>query len=255
MVRIARSDVYRPGAFEPSSAVGMLLAQAAGGWHPAGTCFRFGHNRVVLTAGHSVDRESHPGSLAVRFLTELVDVERVIRHPTADLAALILAGSPAPGDVGRAFSDTSTNLSWGEEFLSFGYPVEGPPYGAPIGIPSARVFVGAYQRFFHYEPPTGHRYQAGEMSITAPEGLSGAPLFRRFSPSTVTGMVVANVEAYAIVDSVLQVEQDGSTYREEARRVLSYGVAVMLGVLKPWLRDEIDWVQVAGMEPPAGLRR
>ena len=53
----------------------------------------------------------------------------------------------------------------------------------------------------------------------------------------VLGVVTANLDSYAVTDSVLTVDDDGKQYREEARRVIRYGLAVMLSGVADWLNE------------------
>lgn len=85
--------------------------------------------------------------------------------------------------------------------LAYGFPTEGPDPSSGAA-PVSRLFVGHYQRFSEYSSPPGYRYLAGEMSIPAPGGLSGGPVFRAEAPEMLTGMVTANHESYAITDSL-----------------------------------------------------
>jgi hypothetical protein len=251
VVRIARADAYRPDAFEPSRAVALLGTHGGGAISATGSAFRFGHDNVLLSARHCV---SPTLELAVRFLDgSLVVVGRVIEHPVADVAVLLLAGAAAPSHVRQAFGEISRSGVGGDEFMSFGFPTEGPTFDDVAGTPTPRVFTGHYQRFFDYASPSGYRYRAGEMSIAAPSGLSGAPLFRRHNPSAVTGLVTTNVDAYAVVDSVTVIDDRGATYREEARRVISYGLALQIPDVRDWLRDSIPWREVGGIDPPRSL--
>lgn len=86
------------------------------------------------------------------------------------------------------------------------------------------------------------------MSVPAPGGLSGGPLFRRGAPQMVTGLVTTNYESYTINDSVEEVDDSGRIYRAESRKIISYGIALMLSTVKPWLvdvipeRDGLGWV-------------
>ncbi len=101
------------------------------------------------------------------------------------------------------------------------------------------MFVGHYQRFFRYQAHEPFEYLAGEMSISAPSGLSGGPLFRQGAQFMVTGMATANLESYAITDSLEETREGGDTFRLEARRVINYGLALMLSGVSDWLDDQI----------------
>jgi hypothetical protein len=249
-VRIARSDAYNPHAFEPVTAVALVGTHSEGVIRATGSAFRFGHDRVLLTARHCVG----PLELAVRFQRVGVSVvERVIEHPDADIAALVLRGAPDATRTRQAFGEISRVGFGGDEFMSYGFPTEGPSYDAAAETPIPRVFVGHYQRFLEYASSGSLPYRAGELSITAPAGLSGAPLFRRHNPAGVTALVTANVETYAVVDSLDEVEADGRRSRVESRRVLSYGIALLLVGVREWIHDGIPWREVGGIDPPRSL--
>jgi hypothetical protein len=251
-MRIFRTDPYRADAFQPWTAMGIATVRAADGSVAiTGTTFRFGHARVALTARHCVTSD-------VAMVASFIDgsayrVESVIEHPSADIAAMLLSGSDHHDDARVAFQELGSNVSLGQDFMSFGFPIEGPTFDVPPGTPTPRVFVGHFQRFFNYTSPAGYAYHAAELSIAAPAGYSGAPLFSSFAPATVTGIVTSNVESYAIADSITTIEEDGSTYREEARRVLSYGIALILSDVAEWLRAAVPWREWAGIEPPRSL--
>lgn len=166
-------------------------------------------------------------------------VDRIARHPTADIAMLFLQGEDARSEAGYptlAFWDGVGNWSLGEEFLAYGYPSEGPTEGAS-NSPVARLFRGYFQRFMHFETPGGFQYLGGEMSIPAPGGLSGGPLFRPGAHTMVTGLVATNRDSYAVTDSIDEVDDAGKRFRLESRKVVSYGVAVMLSGVADWLND------------------
>lgn len=206
----------------------------------AGTCFLFRFNHIALTAAHCTQRDAADTQLILPGLNRVMPVTRIERHPTVDISVLFtepnsqdsLTGVPDP-----AFQACPDNWALGEPFMTYGFPEEiNPSVNAPM--PQARLFLGHYQRFFEYESPSGFRYIAGEMSIPAPGGLSGGPLIR--GPHAIaTGMVTANYDSYSIVDSIDEVDDNGERYRQESRRIISYGVALMLSTVQPWLKAVI----------------
>ncbi len=131
--------------------------------------------------------------------------------------------------------------------MSYGYPVEGPNPTESVAV--ARLFSGSYQRFFPYTSLLGYLYFAGELSIPAPGGLSGGPVFRPTAASMLTGIVTETHESYAIADWEEVVEQDGTTSRTEARKILNYGIVLMLSAVSDWLISEIPPRQGAGWLP------
>jgi hypothetical protein len=234
--------------FSATGAVGVVLMVAGSDAQMTGTCFGFRHDEIALTAAHCVPADPDVPLYVVGAGGSATRVVHVERHPDADIAALLTADPGSlrgmAGTAQHAFWDGVSNWSIGEEFLAYGYPTEGPnpaslrSAAAPNhDTPVPRLFVGHFQRFFFYESPSGFKYEAGEMSIPAPGGLSGGPLFRRGAPPMVTGLVTANHDSYAITDSVEDVEDEGRTFRLESRRVISYGVALMLSGVAEWLND------------------
>jgi len=228
--------------FDPLTAIGMVLLESGSGqMSPSGTCFLFRQDHVALTAAHCVPPTASRIQLAFpRQATGPAPVIRVARHPSADIAALFAEGHDVvkEGYPNFAFWDQVGNWGLGEEFMTFGYPSEGPAPDSREG-PVARLFLGHYQRFFEYTATAGFRYLGGEMSIPAPGGLSGAPLFRPDAHQMVTGVVTSNLESYAVTDSTEELREDGSVYRLESRRVINYGLALMLSSVDDWLQDAV----------------
>ncbi|MHA7278882.1 S1 family peptidase [Arthrobacter sp. MDT2-2] len=229
-------------SFSPALATGIIYrVQESGERTFTGSCFMFRRDDVLLTAKHCVHAD---GSYVVELsgVRRNLNVKEIRTHPTADLAVLIAEGSfdHRAGDGGpeTAFQDGVGDWNVGDDFMTFGYPSEGP--GADTAVsPTPRMFKGHFQRFLQYESPAGSSYLAGEMSIPAPGGLSGSALFNPAMPSLVTGLVTTNLETFAVTDSVSEVLQDGTHYREESRRVLNYGLALMLSDVADWLYLEV----------------
>lgn len=227
--------------FNPLAATGILFgANVASSVHPVvtGSCFLFRSDRVILTASHCVPtgydffRARFPWQRLDRHVTE------VRRHPTADLALLICEGEETWQDNGyplHAFWDGVDNIGLGEDAFAYGFPAVGEPVVGDMYPP--RLFKTHYQRIFKYVSPSGLRYVASELSVPAPGGLSGSPLFRPGAEQMVTGLVTANVESYSLTDSIEEVDDDGRIYRHEARKVVSYGIALMLTGVADWLND------------------
>lgn len=225
-----------------------------------GTCAAFRQPHIALTAAHILAgvrkrtalRLEYPRRGVVRRLAEM----RI--HDSADLAILEsppdeeddLQGYP-PG----AFSNFVGNWGLGEDFYAYGFPVEGPGQSPVQQQPTPRLFKGSYQRFFRFAAPGGYRYEAGELSIPAPAGLSGGPLFRPEAPSLLTGLVTTNTETYSTEDWREEVTREGIRRVEAHHRVIRYGVAVMLSPLSDWLDDYIGhrpgtaWNPITGTEP------
>ena len=228
--------------FNPLAAVGAVVAEHGGGSAVfSGTCFLFRHSHIALTADHCVPESATSLRLEFPILGRVQLVEAIERHPIADIAALVTerAGNDdGQGYPEEAFWDRVSNWSLAESYLTYGLPSEGPQPDAPGG-PTPRVFVGHFQRFFDYQSPGGYRCTAAELSGTAPSGLSGGPIFRQGAPQMRTGVVTANAESYAITDSLEEVREGGDVFRLESRRVISYGVGLLLSPVSEWLRDVV----------------
>ena len=200
-------------------------------------------DRVILTASHCVPTVYD--YFQARFPWEGFDrqiVSEVRRHPTADLALLFCEGEETWHDNGypvHAFWDGVDNIGLGEDAYAYGFPAVGEPVVGDLYPP--RLFKAYYQRIFRGPwSPGGLRYVAAELSIPAPGGLSGSPLFRPGAEQMVTGLVTANLQSYAITDSIEEVDDDGRIYRQEARKVVSYGLALMLTGVADWLNDNTE---------------
>jgi hypothetical protein len=178
-------------------------------------------------------------------------VEEVIRHDTADLCVLRLPRMDR--EPAEPFWGVVGNYHLGEQFHTFGWPEECPGDTAP----TARLFTGYFQRFIpQHESHLGFKYAAGELSIPCPGGLSGGPLFRPAAPVMLTAMATENLDTYSVLDSVSEIQSDGTKYREESRRVISYGIALMLDGVSEWLDDHVPPRQsgdIAEAFRPAGI--
>jgi hypothetical protein len=218
-----------------------------------GSCFAFRSARTFLTAAHCVTGVE-ARQLAVVNVGEdrrviwrgVSDVEE---HPTADIAALrTLPMSDAAREVigeREAATEDRTEPFWGhvsnygigEDFHAFGFPEN--IFGDEQRTPTPRLFKGNFQRFMEYESRhLRYRYFAGEMSIAAPAGLSGGPLFRPGAPPMVTALVTENLESTTFLDQVEQVISGDATQVTKYQRVISYGVALMLDRVSDWLDDQ-----------------
>ena len=199
-----------------------------------GTCFAFRRSNFFLTA-HHVIKSVDNADLAISFLTTpgLRVVTQVHVHPQADVA-ILEAADPQTGTI-EPFWDVVSNIHLGETFAAFGFPedlVRGQSGGSPH-----RLFMGHYQRFMDYESFMGYRYVAGELNIPCPSGLSGGPLFRPEAPQMLTALATENVETSTWPESMEEEVRDGGTVRTTHRRIISYGVSVILFHLLDWINE------------------
>jgi len=206
----------------------------------AGTCFAFRTPLSALTARHCLAEDRtyfvlFPGGGGFD------NVLTIERHPTADIAVMWLEGSRQKveelgGDSDAAFfADGVSDLSLGDDFMSYGFPSEGPAERAENG-PIPRFFKGYFQRFYAVTQNDSN-YEAVELSIPAPGGLSGAPLFRPGSRDMVMGLVTASATSFAVEERIDEVDEHGHRLRVETNRVITYGIGLLLGGVKDWLDE------------------
>lgn len=210
-----------------------------------GTCFAFRSARHFVTAAHCVG-DLEPDRLVV-LVPHVLGPTRVVsveKHPTADAAILTLDSEP---EGVEPFWSSASNYGLGEDFLAFGFPES--IFGPDARQPTARLFKGSYQRFFDHESHLGFRYFAGELSLGCPAGLSGGPVFRPGAHVIVTGMATENMESTTVLESVEEVERGDEKTAMRYRKVITYGVALMLDRLSDWFDahlpvfDSTEWVR------------
>jgi hypothetical protein len=86
----------------------------------------------------------------------------------------------------------------------------------------------------------GYTYAAGEISTACPAGLSGGPLFRMIADQFAIGLATENIEAATELHAEENIIEDGKPIRDViTKRVVSYGVALMLASVEEWINDLI----------------
>ncbi len=201
-----------------------------------GTCFAFRQPTRFLTAAHCIGNLS-PAELAIAIPNVTTDdpyrVQDVIRHPTADLAVLVLADDPIPLITPFRFYG---GMAWGLEFRAFGFPED--VFGTTPAQPTARLFAGHIQRVMHHTSKDGYEYEAAEMSIGAPAGLSGGPLLRHDHP-LIIGLVTENHRSTTFLQAVEEIQKGGSVYKETIHEMITYGIALLLQPLDDFLSQQV----------------
>jgi hypothetical protein len=222
--------------FNALHAVGILIHAEGSATSFLGTCFAFRRSTTFLTAAHCLGTLSSQNVLiGLPFISlgTVLPVSGITRHHTADIAILHLPADTEPKV--EPFWDFVSNFGWAEEFLAFGYPED--VFGTTTRQPTPRAFTGNYQRYMTFKSHMGYQYNAGEMSIPAPAGLSGGPVFRPGAHVMVTGMVTENLESTTTLDAVEEVQRDGMLQRTTHRKIITYAVALLLDSHGEWLND------------------
>jgi hypothetical protein len=219
----------------PLRAVGQVMR-----WRPGetptflGSCFALRWNNRYVTAAHCIANVPSQ-ELAVRNPAGglLSSVTKVERHETADIAVISPSGLQVGGFETEPFWDVVSNWSLGEDFMAYGYPAD--VLGPQGDRPTERLFRGHFQRFMRYESHLGFAYLAAEMSIPAPAGLSGGPLFRPGAHSMLVAMATENLQSTTFLEEVQIEERPGYRVEKRYERVIAYGVALVLSDVSDWL--------------------
>jgi hypothetical protein len=201
-------------------------------WDLAGTAFALTTPDILVTAAHCVhgfpaERVGYPvGNRVIRATS--IDI-----HPSADIAIVRVGADDAHltgfwGFVG--------NYGLGEDFMTYGFPYEEIAGGIKRLLP--RLFLGHYQRFFDYVHGPW-KYYAGEMSVPAPLGLSGAPIFRPGAEQMLTGIVTANSSSELVEDYYEETDRAGAKVVHKTARITTYGIALMLDQVANWLKPRL----------------
>jgi hypothetical protein len=219
--------------FFVSFAAGLVTRARPGGIDITGSCAAYTSTDIAVTAAHCVPE--HPDRYYVLFpgTREPREPIHIERHPTADLALLRLPPTESHAPPDQFYLPPPDSLEEGGDFYGAGFPVEGTTDGLPV----PRTFKGHFQRYFGYEAPDGRNYFAGEMSIPAPAGLSGGGLTYTRAARHLAAIVTTNHDSWVTLDRTEEVERDGVKYRDEVRRVVSYGIAAMAHPHEDWLAE------------------
>jgi len=222
--------------FQPQRATGLVLHFKGSAF--LGSCFAFRRADSYFTARHCIG-DLPTDDIAILqpavHPQQVLRVRDVVRHPTADLA-ILRVGEEHSRSV-HPFTDWAGNYFLGEDFWAYGYPED--LLRRRTQVPTPRIFKGHYQRYFSHQSPLGYCYDAAEMSIPAPHGLTGGPVFRDVAPLVVTGLVTENLESPTVLW-----KQEESTLEERMTQgaldpppVISYGVVLLLDYHGPWLEE------------------
>lgn len=222
--------------FDALRATGLVIQGDAMSGTFLGSCFHFRQPDAVLTADHVV-RELSAGQVTVvlphTLPLETHRVSRIERRSPADIALLVLESPSAA----TPYADHFKSWALGTEVWAYGFPEDIMAPG--IGQPTPRLFRGYYQRFFYYHSPLNYEYNAGELSIGAPGGLSGGPVLHYQMPMRVTGLVTENLESATVLEADEEEIEPGHKRETKYRKVIQYGVSLLLDSHEPWLSKHI----------------
>ncbi len=199
-----------------------------------GTCFAFRDSMYFLTARHCVGTlRAEQVGIELPSVNTSHSVRAIVPHPTADLAVLILNGDAPDIDTFRFFGVHAL----GQDFMAYGFPED--VFGETPPRPTERLFRGYIQRYMVFRSPEGYVYDALELSIGAPAGLSGGPLFQAHQPWLIIGIVTADLKSTTFLQSEETMEEPGRFHKTSTATYINYGVALQLEKQAAFLEQHI----------------
>lgn len=203
-----------------------------------GTCFAFRKRTHFLTAAHcvrSLDASQLYVGSPVAAQGHPIRVEKLVPHPNADLALLVVA--PAGMNAIQPLHTLATNFGYGTDFAALGFPEDTADDG--VLRPTGRYFKGSLQRFWRHHSHMGYTYDAAELSIGAPAGLSGGPVLTAPHAIHVIGLVSENRASTTFLHSVQELQDGGSTFKEKIHTVINYATCVLFRPPENWLDTNV----------------
>jgi hypothetical protein len=206
-----------------------------------GTCFAYKRAHCFVTARHCIPVDGiervavvpQPATIVPNKGRPVVSVEL---HPAMDAALVVV--QPIPGEYQHVFTGPEQGMlgTIGDEVCAFGYPANDP--GEPA-LTTPRFFRGYYQRSMRFTSPEGYTYWASELSFPAPRGLSGGAVYKRHRFPEVSGIVTTNYESYTGSEHEVIERHGGVTEIVRYRRVVTYGIALMMHEVAAWLEEAV----------------
>lgn len=214
--------------------VAMIVRDQAAAY--LGTCFPFRWANVFLTARHCVEGIDPTELVIDTQYRRQLRVVAIHHHADADVSMLIT--DRESGGVPYPFFDAKPTGTYhvGEEFAAFGFP-EGGTFDEPSNRPTPRVFRGYVQRSATFSSGGSNPYTAFELSVAAPSGLSGGPVFEPTEGNGVFGVVTGNIDTYTTETETSEVDVSGKVHTTSVRRIISYGMALSIPFVSEWLRE------------------
>jgi hypothetical protein len=225
--------------YQPQDAYGLLIEMSDPTLteaRPLGTCFALGHSNSFLTAKHCVPPEGPSGVFVQQRDGKPRPAVHIDRHPTADIARILT--EPWATDPPIVFTDieNANALSLGDEICTYGFEINDPGNNV---LTTQRFFRGYFQRLMPFKSLINQcQYDAGELSFPAPVGLSGAAVYKARRFPSVVAMVTENYESLTGTTHEMTELKEGDRRLETVfRKVVTYGIALRLSEIEPWLRN------------------
>lgn len=156
-------------------------------------------------------------------------VENVDRHPTADIA-LLVAESPEDDSL-QPFRGYLRRVSPGHDVTIYGFSAD--TFGPDPDRPVPRVLRTYAQRVMQYNSPLGFAYEAVELGISCPAGVSGGAIL---IDDRVAAIAAESQASSTVVDSIETTTRDGAPMTTVYQRVIEYGIGVELYPIRDWIR-------------------
>lgn len=83
------------------------------------------------------------------------------------------------------------------------------------------------------------------MSVAAPAGLSGGPVFHAHGTQQLFGIVTENFDSTTLLEAVEEINTQREKRTIRYQRVISYGVTLLLDPLIGWLETYVPPAQAA----------
>ena len=201
-----------------------------------GTCFAYRSSSRFITAAHCLEGVPCENLKIMPFHNHILhNVHDYEIHPEADFAIIRMDMFLAVHEF-NPFVDCLAVNGLGMDFAAFGFPEDS--MGPNKGQSTPRLFKGHIQSVMHYHSSSfpQYKYEASELNIACPRGLSGGPIFSVYEPQKVIGVVTENLEASTII---FEEEKHSSGEHVYYQKYVEYGVAVLLDPIKDWLNEKI----------------
>jgi hypothetical protein len=228
----------------PIDSTGWVIRSDSSQLRFSGTCFGFRQPGFMITAQHVLNGASERDvtiTILLDRIEEGIGVDKIIRHPSADIAILKIDSSIGIFD---RFDDISPIPEMGANVTAFGYPEDTASSGS---TPTPRYFKGHVQRRYRHKSHLGYEYLAAELSFGAPGGLSGGPVAHEALPARSLGVVAENHESSTFLAVRTDALEGESRYREETRSMINYATCVLLEPIRAWLDTHVP--VVASLRP------